>query len=88
MPVPPEAVHVQPSLSEGNSVDVERGEQEDPDDEIDFLRMLRQDPAGGDTGSRSQEGEVELVPESMASYLNRKTSLLMLWFPLGVSFVK
>ena len=25
----------------------------------------------------------ELVEESMASYLNRKTALLMLWFPLG-----
>ena len=59
------------------------------DDQWDLMRVLQQTappktandrfaPAEGDT--------VEFVEESMASYLNRKTALLMLWFPLGVSW--
>lgn len=64
------------------------GEEEDEDEggEMDLLRMLRQDPEP-EGGTRSGEQDFELVPESMASYLNRKTALLMLWFPLGVSYI-
>lgn len=68
-----------------DEVDVGRLDEEDEDEdtEMDLLRMLRQDAEPQD-GSRDTT-EIELVPESMASYLNRKTALLMLWFPLGVS---
>lgn len=70
----------------------ENENDEDEDAEMDLLRMLRQDSepdvAGGGrrygSGGDGSGGDYELVPESMASYLNRKTALLMLWFPLGV----
>lgn len=65
---------------EGEGDDDEEDDGDD-DNEMDLLRMLRQDPEPED----QQREEYELVPESMASYLNRKTALLMLWFPLGVS---
>jgi hypothetical protein len=61
-------------------------DEEESDGEMDLMRMLAQDsePVDPDQRKGSRE-EYELVPESMASYLNRKTALLMLWFPLGVS---
>ena len=64
---------------DGQDEDEDEGSS-DGENEMDLLRMLRQDPEpqGG------VQDEIELVPESMASYLNRKTALLMLWFPLGV----
>jgi len=76
----------------GLGLDEERGsddededeEEDEEDNEMDLLRMLRQDSEPEDQNPGQKE-EYELVPESMASYLNRKTALLMLWFPLGVS---
>jgi hypothetical protein len=60
-------------------------EEEESDGEMDLMRMLAQDSEPEDQQRRGSREEYELVPESMASYLNRKTALLMLWFPLGVS---
>lgn len=77
--------------------DVEKGDQsdadedEDDEDAWDLMRMLQDEPDSTDKDpfavqSRGAASDkVEYVPESMASYLNRKTALLMLWFPLGVS---
>jgi hypothetical protein len=59
--------------------------EEESDGEMDLMRMLAQDSEPVDDQRRGSREEYELVPESMASYLNRKTALLMLWFPLGVS---
>ncbi|CAK9786880.1 hypothetical protein CC85DRAFT_331552 [Cutaneotrichosporon oleaginosum] len=56
------------------------------DDQWDLKRFLDAEPApaGDDPFVVTQRSEnVEYVAESMASYLNRKTALLMLWFPLG-----
>ncbi|BEI83902.1 hypothetical protein CcaverHIS002_0405060 [Cutaneotrichosporon cavernicola] len=56
------------------------------EDGWDLKRFLEAEPvpAGNDPFVITQRSEnVEYVPESMASYLNRKTALLMLWFPLG-----
>ncbi|GMK59373.1 hypothetical protein CspeluHIS016_0703880 [Cutaneotrichosporon spelunceum] len=61
-------------------------EDDDDDDGWDLKRFLDDEPApgGDDRFVITQHSEnVEYVPESMASYLNRKTALLMLWFPLG-----
>jgi hypothetical protein len=57
------------------------------DDQWDLMRMLKHSsPNGADDRFAPKEREmVEFVQESMTSYLNRKTALLMLWFPLGVS---
>jgi hypothetical protein len=63
----------------------EEDEEEESDGEMDLMRMLAQDSEPVDNHRRGSREEYELVPESMASYLNRKTALLMLWFPLGVS---
>ena len=80
------------SLSDPESDDIERGaggagpeEDEDEDEQFDLMRILQQtSPKGVDDRFVAHE-TVEYVPESMSSYLNRKTALLMLWFPLGVS---
>jgi hypothetical protein len=69
----------------GEYEDDDEEEEEEEDNEMDLLRMLRQDSEPEDGQNQGQREEYELVPESMASYLNRKTALLMLWFPLGVS---
>lgn len=82
LPVP------QPSLSERDSPDVEARQHADEDDQWDLLRVLQQTAPPKTANDRFAPGEgevVEFVEESMASYLNRKTALLMLWFPLGVS---
>ena len=66
----------------------ERGEHEEEDDNWDLMRMLQQSgppKSAADRFAPAQGETIELVEESMASYLNRKTALLMLWFPLGVS---
>jgi hypothetical protein len=81
-----------PSLSDPESDDIERAaaggagaEEEDEDEQFDLMRILQQtSPKGVDDRFVPHE-TVEYVPESMSSYLNRKTALLMLWFPLGVS---
>jgi len=65
----------------------EEDEEEESDGEMDLMRMLAQDSEPVDQQRRGSREEYELVPESMASYLNRKTALLMLWFPLGVSLL-
>jgi hypothetical protein len=79
-------VKMQPSLSERGSSELERQRlaEEEEDDNWDLMRILQQS-APKDAKGREVVETVELVEESMASYLNRKTALLMLWFPLGVS---
>ena len=77
----------QASQSARDRSDVE-GQQAAEDDDWDLMRVLQQTEPPKSAGDRfaPAEGEtVEFVQESMASYLNRKTALLMLWFPLGVS---
>lgn len=71
--------------------DTQRGDEDDG--EWDLKQFLANEealpPTGNDPFVVTQKSEnVEYVPESMASYLNRKTALLMLWFPLGVSLLK
>lgn len=57
------------------------------DNDWDLMQMLQASaPANGTRSQQEGEERIEFVEESMASYLNRKTALLMLWFPLGVSF--
>ncbi|AFR97489.1 hypothetical protein C343_05632 [Cryptococcus neoformans C23] len=70
-------------------------EDDDLDEEMDLMKMLAAAPPKVDDRFAPPPGEqYELVPESMSSYLNRKTAMLMLWFPLGylllfsVSFVR
>lgn len=53
------------------------------DDDMDLLAMLRSDGAGVGQGTQASHHSSEYIQESMSSYLNRKTALLMLWFPLG-----
>ena len=85
-------------LSDREMSDVEgggrgaRSDAEDDDEEFDLMRMLQQsrpsrtrDDRFAPSGIDNTGEVVEFVPESMSSYLNRKTALLMLWFPLGVS---
>jgi hypothetical protein len=64
----------------------ERGDG-DLDETMDFCRALRdlEDPVHETDRGRFQTGseDTEIIPESTASYLNRKTSLLMLYFPLA-----
>jgi hypothetical protein len=72
-------------LRDNGEYEDDEEEEEGEDNEMDLLRMLRQDSEPEDGQNQGQREEYELVPESMASYLNRKTALLMLWFPLGVS---
>ena len=58
------------------------------DEELDLMNVLKTTapPRSQEDKFAPRAGEtVVLVEESMASYLNRKTALLMLWFPLGVS---
>ncbi|WWD21594.1 hypothetical protein CI109_106080 [Kwoniella shandongensis] len=65
-------------------------DEEEEDDNWDLMKMLAEPPPGGGAVDKftPREGEqVELVQESMASYLNRKTALLMLWFPLAYIFL-
>ncbi|WRT64674.1 uncharacterized protein IL334_001608 [Kwoniella shivajii] len=72
--------------------------EDDVDDgeggEWDLMKMLSQPPPGETADDRfapasgvNTGNHYELVPESMSSYLNRKTALLMLWFPLGYLFL-
>lgn len=68
--------------------DDRRTAEAEADDDWDLMRMLQQSAPPRHAHDRFAPGQgetVELVEESMASYLNRKTALLMLWFPLGVS---
>ncbi|KAL1407325.1 hypothetical protein Q8F55_006747 [Vanrija albida] len=76
-----------------NDNDVEKGSMADDDDDADdddgmdladFLKQAPPSRNGHDPFVVTNNSEnVEYVAESMASYLNRKTALLMLWFPLG-----
>lgn len=66
--------------------DADADDDDDDDDEWDLKRFLANEPVpeGDDRFAVTQPSENhEYVAESMASYLNRKTALLMLWFPLG-----
>lgn len=63
----------------------DRDGEEEGDDDWDLMRMLQASAPAADPSRSHVEDQVEFVEESMASYLNRKTALLMLWFPLGVS---
>ena len=69
--------------------DAEYDDDDDEGDEMDLMKVLKiTAPAQSQLDQFApKEGEVIMVEESMASYLNRKTALLMLWFPLGVSRV-
>ncbi|KAJ9120109.1 hypothetical protein QFC22_003007 [Naganishia vaughanmartiniae] len=64
-------------------------EEEDDGDDMDFAQMLAASYIGGDdepTGSRTNRSGsdgTEFIQESTASYLNRKTAMLMLYFPLA-----
>ena len=72
------------SISPRNLENGDEDEGDDGEHEMDLARMLASD--GGDPPDSRDDEEFDYVPESMASYLNRKTALLMLWFPLGVSW--
>ncbi len=69
--------------------DTERGGDDSGDDDLDLMRVLQQTapPDNFNDGYQVRSGseQYDYAPESMSSYLNRKTALLMLWFPLGVS---
>ena len=87
-----ELVSSEPVTDIEKQAERDRSIHEDEDAEWDLMRMLQQGgPAKGQADERfapAQGETVEFVEESMASYLNRKTALLMLWFPLGVSLLK
>ncbi|KAK4684863.1 hypothetical protein P7C73_g5303, partial [Tremellales sp. Uapishka_1] len=72
-----------------DDLELQQGEEQGGEDEWDLMKVLKSTapPKSFDHGFEvgSDGKEYELVPESMASYLNRKTALLMLWFPLAVS---
>ena len=72
---------------DGAAMDEKDDELQEDDEEMDLMKMLKSTapPRSSQDRFAAPEGDVVLVEESMASYLNRKTSLLMLWFPLGVS---
>lgn len=79
------------SGTEGNSETAGKNRQneddEDEDDNFDFAQMLASSfPDGPPTASRQGRAgseETEFIQESTASYLNRKTAMLMLYFPLA-----
>lgn len=75
--------------NETTAFDDRESEHAREDEEWDLMRVLQSTmPEGGDkerNRSAASSEEYELVPESMSSYLNRKTSMLMLYFPLAVS---
>ncbi|KAK6903606.1 hypothetical protein I203_107111 [Kwoniella mangroviensis CBS 8507] len=94
---PPAQSSRRTSKNDGDRVRTDtQGDDTEDEDEWDLARMLAQPPPGSHTAddrfaprqSTTNNGEsFELVPESMSSYLNRKTALLMLWFPLGYLFL-
>lgn len=65
----------------------QRENEEADEDDFDFAQMLAASaPEGAQTGSRrgrTGSEETEFIQESTASYLNRKTAMLMLYFPLA-----
>ena len=82
LPVP------QSDWSDRDLSDLEGQPIADDDTDWDLMRVLQQTAPAKTADDRFApvEGEtIEFEHESMASYLNRKTALLMLWFPLGVS---
>jgi hypothetical protein len=62
-------------------------EDDDEDDEMDFEQFLRNESAGDEQPvpghQRYASEDTVFVQESTASYLNRKTAMLMLYFPLA-----
>lgn len=71
--------------SRGTSDD--RGEDDDDGDDLDFAQMLAasyaEGPPTNSRQGRSASEDTEFIQESTASYLNRKTAMLMLYFPLA-----
>lgn len=65
--------------SEQNDVEI------DEEEEIDFARILQEsyDDEPRERADRLASEDTEIVQESMSSYLNRKTAMLMLYFPLA-----
>lgn len=60
-------------------------EEDDEEEEIDFARILQEsyDDEPRQRADRLASEDTEIVQESMSSYLNRKTAMLMLYFPLA-----
>ncbi|ORX33971.1 hypothetical protein BD324DRAFT_637845 [Kockovaella imperatae] len=78
-PVPTEP---KPSLD----TQAEEVKSDTEDEQLDLMNVLKvtAPPRSQEDPFAPRQGEsIVFVEESMASYLNRKTSLLMLWFPLG-----
>ena len=65
---------------------VDDDDDDEDDDDLDFAQMLAasyaEDPTATRQG-RSGSEDTEFIQESTASYLNRKTAMLMLYFPLA-----
>lgn len=64
----------------------EQDEEEEDDGEIDFAQFLRNESAEEpERHQRSHLSSEDMIiqQESMASYMNRKTAMLMLYFPLA-----
>lgn len=75
-----------PDVGTSSAPAVLEADELDEEMEMDLIKMLAVAPSNVDDRFAPPAGEhYELVPESISSYLNRKTAMLMLWFPLGVS---
>lgn len=75
-----------PDVGTSSAPAVLEADELDEEMEMDLIKMLAAAPSNVDDRFAPPAGEhYELVPESISSYLNRKTAMLMLWFPLGVS---
>lgn len=75
-----------PDVGTSSAPAVLEADEFDEEMEVDLIKMLAAAPSNVDDRFAPPAGEhSELVPESISSYLNRKTAMLMLWFPLGVS---
>lgn len=79
---------VRDSSARGGSSEEENEEEEEEEDdgEMDFGQFLRQEGGDDDDYGRDRRQASEdsmLQQESTASYLNRKTAMLMLYFPLA-----
>ncbi|KGB80158.1 hypothetical protein CNBG_5996 [Cryptococcus deuterogattii R265] len=77
-----------PDVGTSSAPAVLEADEFDEEMEVDLIKMLAAAPSNVDDRFAPPAGEhSELVPESISSYLNRKTAMLMLWFPLGYIFL-